>query len=572
MEEILILENGERRQALLSELEEKLLSAMNAIDRILGDDDAMLRVFLLTASQQDGGRSYQGLIEEFKDDERGDVERALDKLLDVGLLSARWEEVKGEENKWERRFYNRGEVSSQFEGFSRYAKGDYLAQASKVDLFDNWLELLERLSGLSGFTKEVSDKIINYFAHIAEILDPDHLIIKGYFKKPLAYEELWKALSKIKEDMPGSGIYESDIRYYHPDKKKIAIYNLPCHTWIRTNIGIDNSNFQCKMRFIFSLNDNAEATEFQIIPIVNPVIKGGNPKTCPHDLDYKFCNSRYSSIYDDVCIDCVLFTVIKHITLSFIKEYFLANNIIKNYEPSIDKYTWDYFRRKYPDIWDRLKEQLDGILFKHAGGERASQAENSILKMPEFLYKEIKGIEEEIGDVLLSKVGKYAKDNGYTILVLPLRKGYAFVKHSAFVKTKIDNSEIEKVLIEDYNFEDIISDKEFKFELMRAKKDGKLKKWYNKKIIIFDDAINEGKHIKQEILDFLNAKEYFKPLLENIKIGAYIANEKHLDELKAKLKEEYGNELIEDTLIGQKVNEHLGDLKAKLKEEYGNEL
>jgi len=38
------------------------------------------------------------------------------------------------------------------------------------------------------------------------------------------------------------------------------------------------------------------------------------------------------------------------------------------------------------------------------------------------------------------------------------------------------------------------------------------------------------------------------------------------------LKEEYGNELIEDTLIGQKVNEHLGDLKAKLKEEYGNEL
>ena len=263
--------------------------------------------------------------------------------------------------------------------------------------------------------------------------------------------------------------------------------------------------------------------------------------------------------------------VIKHITSSFIKDYFLANNIIKNYGPSIDKYTWDYFRRKYPDIWDRLKEKLDGILFKHAGGERAPQAENSILKMPEFLHKEIMGIEEEIGDVLLSKVGKYAKDNGYTILVLPLRKGYAFVKHSAFVKTKIGNIEIEKVLMGDYNFENIISDKEFKFELTRAKKDGKLKKWYNKKIIIFDDAINEGKHIK-EILNFLKREEDLKTLFKNIKIGAYIANEKHLDELKAKLKEEYGNELIEDTLIGQKVNEHLGDLKAKLKEEYGNEL
>ena len=67
-------------------------------------------------------------------------------------------------------------------------------------------------------------------------------------------------------------------------------------------------------------------------------------------------------------------------------------------------------------------------------------------------------------------------------------------------------------------------------------------------------------------------EEDLKSLFKNIKIGAYIANEKHLDELKAKLKEEYGNELIEDTLIGQKVNEHLGDLKAKLKEEYGNEL
>ena len=81
MEEILILENGERRWALLPKLEEKLLSDMNAIERILGDDDAMLRVFLLTASQQDGGHSYQGLIEEFKDDERGDVERALDTSL-----------------------------------------------------------------------------------------------------------------------------------------------------------------------------------------------------------------------------------------------------------------------------------------------------------------------------------------------------------------------------------------------------------------------------------------------------------------------------------------------------------
>ena len=415
MEEILILENGERRQALLSELEEKLLSDMNAIERILGDDDAMLRVFLLTASQQDGGHSYQGLIEEFKDDERGDVERALDKLLDVGLLTARWEEVKGEENKWERRFYNRGEVSSQFENFSRYAKGDYLVQTSKLQLLDNWLELSERLSGLSGFTKEVSDKIINYFAHIAEILDPDHLIIKGYFKKPLAYEELWKALSKIKEDIPGGGIYESDIRYYHPDKKKIVIYNLPCHTWIRTNIGIDNSNFQCKMRFIFSLNDNAEATEFQIIPIVNPVIKGGNPKTCPHDLDYKFCNSRYSSIYDDICIDCVLFTVIKHITSSFIKEYFLANNVIKNYGPSIDEYKWDYFRRKYPDIWDSLDEHLSHILVKHAEVERIDKAQQERapqtknLKMPRFLRDEIQDIEKDLGNVLLNKMGNYAK-------------------------------------------------------------------------------------------------------------------------------------------------------------------
>ena len=35
-----------------------------------------------------------------------------------------------------------GEVSSQFEGFSRYAKGDYLAQASKtLQLFEDSLDL-----------------------------------------------------------------------------------------------------------------------------------------------------------------------------------------------------------------------------------------------------------------------------------------------------------------------------------------------------------------------------------------------------------------------------------------------
>lgn len=556
MGKILLLENGKRKWALLPELERKLLQDMNAIERILGDDGAALRVFLLTASR-DEGSSYQQLIENFKDEERRDVERALDKLLDVGLLTARWEKVK-EKKKWERKFYNRGEVSSQFKNFFSYATEDYLAQTPKTNLFDNWLELSEKLSGLSGFTKEVSNKIINYLAHIAEILDPDHLIIKGYFKNPIPYENLWKAMSEIKGNIPGSGIYESDIRYYHPDKKKIAIYNSPCHTWVGDNIGIDGSEFQCKMRFIFSLNDNAEATEFQIIPIVNPVIKEGNPEACTYDLDYKFCDLNYRSIYDDTCVDCLLFTIIKRITLRFIKEYFLANNIIKNYASRIDECTWYYFERKYPGVWKELSKQLSDILDKHAEVEGIDKAQQEgapqaeYLKMPKFLHDEIKAIENDIGNVMLTKVGKYAKDNGYTILVLLLRKGYAFVNHSASIKTKLNNTEIEPVLKGEYNFKDIISDKEFEFELMRAKKDGKLREWYNKKIIIFDDAINEGKNIKN-ILDFLKAKKDFEPLLENIKIGAYRVNKKHLDKLKAELKKEYGKELIEDRLIGKRV-------------------
>ncbi len=62
-----------------------------------------------------GGCSYDELINKVED--IGAVNKGLDKLLDVGILTAKWEFNK-EENTYERKFFNRGEIAKNFEEFS----------------------------------------------------------------------------------------------------------------------------------------------------------------------------------------------------------------------------------------------------------------------------------------------------------------------------------------------------------------------------------------------------------------------------------------------------------------------
>ena len=77
---------------------------------MLGYDPAAAEIFLYTTERRNGGYSYEELINRISDNKE-DVERVLDKLLDAGILTAKWEKVNG---YWERRFFNRGEISKPF--------------------------------------------------------------------------------------------------------------------------------------------------------------------------------------------------------------------------------------------------------------------------------------------------------------------------------------------------------------------------------------------------------------------------------------------------------------------------
>ena len=195
------------------------------------------------------------------------------------------------------------------------------------------------------FIKDVT-RITDFLAHTGEIIDPDHLEIEGKFKEPLSYEAIWNILMDISNKISGS-VYEPDIKYYHPDKKKITIYNLPCKEWISDDIrkiGIDNSDFQCKVRFIFSFKTG----KFQIIPIVNPKIIIGNIGSCNYSgLEKRFCELCTKNVkYENICVDCILFEVIRRVVSTFINEYFLKSVSKDKLEKSLD-FHWEYLEKKY---------------------------------------------------------------------------------------------------------------------------------------------------------------------------------------------------------------------------------
>ena len=220
------------------------------------------------------------------------------------------------------------------------------------------------------FLEEVLN-IMGYFAHIGEIIDPDHLIINGNFNVPLPYETLREALGDICKRIPGSDVYEADIRYYHPLRKKMGIYGLPCQEWIGEDaerIGVDKSIFQCKIRFIFFLNEDATTEKFQIIPIVNPKIVEGEIGACNHSgVGIRFCeicrkniknnNVNIEDIYANICLDCVLSEVTIRILSKFIDEYF--SKVFKSELMKLN-YSWKYLEKKYKrtDIPLLVKERL----------------------------------------------------------------------------------------------------------------------------------------------------------------------------------------------------------------------
>ena len=260
---------------------------------------------------QDRGYSYQELIKEFGNTKFGnkkDLERALDKLLDSGILTAGWERRKGK-NKWNRKFYNRGDISAYFKDFSHCAKGDYLIQASKtLQLFDDSLNLSKRISNLPESLKNTLDEI-NHYAHAHIYKEKGALSVKGEFERKIPYEDIWKAMSEIKDCLPGSEFYESDIRYYNPHMKKIGICNLPCDKWAPLSFD------QCKMRLIFSMDVNGNADEVIIFPDFSAEIEE-----------------------DKKALYLKIGTISAQLLGMFLNGYFLPNETIRNYNFAVCEY------------------------------------------------------------------------------------------------------------------------------------------------------------------------------------------------------------------------------------------
>ena len=108
----MVFGEGKRGIEYLSELEEVCLTR-SALANVVRDDPGTLSVLLHTA--RPSGCSYDELINKVGD--IGAVNKGLDKLLDVGILTAKWEFNK-EENTYERKFFNRGEIAKNFKEFS----------------------------------------------------------------------------------------------------------------------------------------------------------------------------------------------------------------------------------------------------------------------------------------------------------------------------------------------------------------------------------------------------------------------------------------------------------------------
>ena len=231
--------------------------------------------------------------------------------------------------------------------------------------------------------------------------------------------------------------------------------------------------------------------------------------------------------------------------MNFVSEF--LSHFRKKFNFKINKCFWNYISRKYEDTNIGNENKIKKILMEKPelkelfeDAEQEIQEPHDEFKPPKFLREEIENIEKEIEEIM-ERIGDYANKHGYKFLVLLLRKGYAFVEHKTDDKTI--KEKLEKKGLK------VISDEEFKLKLKIWKLKDEKKLEELKKIIIFDDAIDEGKHIKEIIEDIrkILGEEKFKKM--DIKIGAYIVNKNCINELKEELRRKYGKEFIYDNFI-----------------------
>lgn len=198
--------------------------------------------------------------------------------------------------------------------------------------------------------------IIAYLIHTGDIIDPDHLIIKGTLNKHITYSKMWDILKNTHDKL-----YEADFGYYHPDKKKVALYDLPYSDWVDVeHLNILDKKFQCKVRFVFDMvqcKQDLLVTDFMLAPVINPIIRIGLSQDCMK-FEKQICK-KFQMEPTKCCVDCVLFEVVTKVMSNFTKKWFKNLNetgvSIENVEVS-----WNHLNSTYKDYFqtDELKKLI----------------------------------------------------------------------------------------------------------------------------------------------------------------------------------------------------------------------
>ena len=241
--------------------------------------------------------------------------------------------------------------------------GAFLVNKNNLKKIINERLIDEELIGKSehgvNFVKNILD-IITYIIHLGDIIDSDHLIIKGNFKEPVTYSKIFDILEST-----NGRLYEPDFNFHHPDKKKITLYDLPYLKWVDVNqLNIKDEKFQCLIRFVFDviqINKELYVTNFLLAPVINPKIKIGYPKNCTK-FEPKLCKINQTNEY---CVDCNLYPLITKVLHCFWTEWY--NNIEKNKITISDlEISWNQMNNKYKKFDENFcsSTYLEKIIFK----------------------------------------------------------------------------------------------------------------------------------------------------------------------------------------------------------------
>jgi len=204
--------------------------------------------------------------------------------------------------------------------------------------------------------------IITYIIHTGDIIDPDHLIIRGKFKEPVIYSKIWEILKSTNDRL-----YEPDLNFHHPEKKKITLFDLPYSKWVDLDqLNIKDEKFQCLVRFVFDviqINQELYITNFLLAPIINPKIKIGYSEKCKK-FETELCKINQPET-NEYCVDCNLYQLIIEVLHCFWTEW--NNNIEKNKITILNKeISWKQMNNKYKKFDENFcsSTHLEKIIFK----------------------------------------------------------------------------------------------------------------------------------------------------------------------------------------------------------------